>query len=69
MKAFSIFEMGFEIFSNCAKLSSVLGPRIKNDLSLILLNITTNYGEHHVGASKTIKIIINLKVSLRSSHF
>ena len=35
MKTFSIFKRGYEIFSNCAKLSSSLVPRIKNDSSLI----------------------------------
>ena len=29
-----MFKMGCEIFSNCAKLSSALVPRIKNDHSL-----------------------------------
>ena len=33
-ETFSMFKMGYEIFSNCAKLSSSLVPRIKNDHSL-----------------------------------
>ena len=33
-KTFSMFKMGNEIFSNCAKLSSALVPSIKNDHSL-----------------------------------
>ena len=37
MKTFSIFKRGYEIFSNCVKLSSALVPRIKNDRPLIPL--------------------------------
>ena len=33
-KTVSMFKMGYEIFSNCTKLSSALVPRIKNDRSL-----------------------------------
>ena len=33
-KTVSMFKMGYEIFSNCVKLSSALVPRIKNDRSL-----------------------------------
>ena len=32
---FSMFKMGYELFSNCAKLSSALVPRIQNDRSLM----------------------------------
>ena len=28
---FSVFKMGYEIFSNCAKISSVRAPRNQND--------------------------------------
>ena len=33
-KIYSMFKMGHEIFSNCAKFSSALVPRIKSDRSL-----------------------------------
>ena len=33
---FSMFKMGYEVFSNCVKLSSALLAWIKNDRSLIL---------------------------------
>ena len=36
MKTFSMFNMGYEVSSNGAKLSSALLPRIKNDRSLTL---------------------------------
>ena len=39
METFSIFKMGYEIFSNCAKLSSALVLRIKNDRSLRYMKI------------------------------
>ena len=33
-KTVSMFKMGYEIFSNCAKVSSAIVPRVKNDCSL-----------------------------------
>ena len=33
-KTVSIFKMGYEIFSNCAKLSSALVPKVQSDRSL-----------------------------------
>ena len=37
-KTLSMFKMGYEIFSNCAKLSSALVPRIKSDRSLTTMD-------------------------------
>ena len=37
-KAFSMFKMGYEIFSNCVKLSSALESKMKNDGSFIMSN-------------------------------
>ena len=44
-----MFKMGYEIFSNCAKLSSVLVPRIKS---------------HHSLSSKSLTVLIQSLVSL-----
>ena len=39
MKTSSMFKIGYEIFSNSAKLSSARYPRIKSDRSLISTDI------------------------------
>ena len=39
-KTFSMFKMGYEIFSNGVRLFSALVPRIKNDRSLKVLLVT-----------------------------
>ena len=41
-ETFSMFQMGFETLSNCAKLSSALVPRIRNDGSLIYCKTYNN---------------------------
>ena len=54
-KTFSMFKMGYELFSNCAKLSSALVPRIQNDLSLnTLYFFVSNSGPPRGGAEGAI---------------
>ena len=42
-----MFKMGYEIFSNCAKLSSTLVPRINSDRSLIVKGANKTPLENH----------------------
>ena len=68
-KTFSRSKMGHETFSNCAKLSSALVPRIKNDRSL-----NKNLSEADTGGASYItgflpsEIVRNLKNSSHSDQ-
>ena len=60
-ETFSMFKMGYEIFSNCARLSSALVPRNKNDRSLTSLKSLKQTGRQTATLGTRAKKIIKRK--------